>query len=103
MVAMASMSAATVEKSRQQVLIFVTTWIALIHFLLVFKFAPYSRKVESRVNKLAQFVLHALLLATQALAALPMRWRGWWWRRRLPHTTITLRRFSLAARHGTLR
>ena len=36
-------------------------------------------------------VLHALLLATQALAALPVRWRGWWWRWRLARTTITLR------------
>jgi hypothetical protein len=68
MVVLSSLSAATVDKSSQQVVIFFTTWVCLIHFLLVFKFEPYSRKVESQVNKLAQFVLLALLLCALGLS-----------------------------------
>ena len=69
MVATSSVSAASLDRQTQQQLIFVTTWIALVHFMLVYKFTPYSRKVESRVNKVVQFVLLALLLCALGLSA----------------------------------
>ena len=68
MVVLSSLSAATVEKDDQQLIIFLTTWITLVEFLLVFKYEPYSREVESRVNKVTQFVLLAFVLCALGLS-----------------------------------
>jgi hypothetical protein len=68
MVLFSALSAATVKKDNQQLIIFMTTWLTLIDFLLVFKFEPYARRVESRLNKVTQFVLLAFLLCALGLS-----------------------------------
>jgi len=68
MVGLAAISSTLVDEGQVQVVIFVTTWVALVHFMLVFKFEPYSRKMESQVNKLTWFTLLSLLLSALGLS-----------------------------------
>ena len=68
MVVLAALSATAVERQQQQQWLFVVTWLALLNFCLVFKYEPFSRAVESWLNKLTQGVLLALLLSALGLS-----------------------------------
>jgi hypothetical protein len=68
MVVLASTGAAATEAGQLQIILFVTTWVALLHFLLVFKYEPYSRHVEDQLNKLTLFVMLGLLLCAMGIS-----------------------------------
>ena len=68
MVLLSALSATFVEHGMLQQLLFVTMWVTLIHFVLVFGCSPYSRSAENKVNTLTQGALLALILCALGLS-----------------------------------
>eukprot|EP00937_MAST-01D_sp_MAST-1D-sp2_P001733 g1733.t1 len=67
MVVLAALAAAVRDEDVRQV-VFVTTWVALFSFAVVFKYEPFSRRLESSLNKITEFVLLALCLCALGLS-----------------------------------
>ena len=68
MVLLASLSSTYVEHGMLQLIVFLTTWVTLIHFLFVFKCRPYAHSAENRVNNVTQGALLALLLSALGMS-----------------------------------
>jgi len=68
MVLLSALSSTFVAHGKLQLIVFATTWVTLIHFLFVFKFRPYARDVENKINNVAQGALLALLLSALGLS-----------------------------------
>ena len=68
MVLLTALSSTFVAHGKLQLIVFATTWVTLIHFLFVFKFRPYARDVENKINNVTQGALLALLLSALGLS-----------------------------------
>ena len=68
MVLLAALSSTYVEHGNLQMIVFGVTWVTLVHFLFVFKYRPYARNVENRINNVTQGALLALLLCALGLS-----------------------------------
>ena len=68
MVLLSALSATFVEHGMLQQLLFVTMWVTLVHFVLVFGCSPYQRSAENHVNVVTQGALLALMLCALGLS-----------------------------------
>ena len=67
LVFVACLASVSVDSAELSKTIFFATWIALLAFVLEFKYEPYERPVEGRLLKLTEATMLALLLLAQGL------------------------------------
>eukprot|EP00937_MAST-01D_sp_MAST-1D-sp2_P006298 g6298.t1 len=65
---LAAVSSTSVQHGMLQLVLFLTTWVALLNFLAVFKCMPYVRPIENSINNKVQAAFLALLLCALGLS-----------------------------------